>query len=364
MSVSKGSGKGIAALAVVALAGVLALLLAVVVAVSLLVSSVLGGGDQPEGATCIAAGGETGGIPEQWREDVEKAAAVSGLPVAVHAAMTEKESGWNESAVNTDSGAAGMAQFMPETWAIYGDGDPMDGSAALAAQGRYMAALTSLAADQGKEGEEQVRTALAAYNWGPGNLERAGWDWRRGPDETIDYVTVILERSQVDYSDGCVAEAYDGDLGDGEWAHPLPGSQLTGGGAFGLRNVPGLPAWAQNHVGLDFATEDGGKVVAPFDAVVTSIYAPDGCVMARGIGETKHGFAVCHLDAWGVAEGQELSLGDVIGDEGTRAASVGVGVIRHLHFEMYEPGEDPQFPGPDAPGVIDPTPLLREKGVI
>lgn len=333
-----------------------------VVLLSVLLASVLEERQDP--GTCrSASAGDTKGIPEKWVSHVEDAAAVSGLPVEIHAAMTDKESGWDENAVNPSSGAAGMAQAMPGTWAMYGTGDPMNGADALAFQGRYMKVLMDLAAGAGLSGQAQIEAALGAYNWGPGAMAAAGWDWRKGPSETVSYVSAIMDRAQVEFTTDCAPVAYDGDLGDGEWAPPLPGGKLISG--FGLRNIPGLPSWAQNHVGIDLVTPDGGTVVAPTDLKVTAIYDPDGCVMARATTTPRFGFAMCHLDDWRVKVGQTLTRGDVIGTEGTRAASVGVGVIRHLHFELYHPDSgDPKYPGPSAPGVIDPTEILRAKGAL
>lgn len=312
-------------------------------------------------------GGVVMEVPNGWGPEVEKAAQVAGVPAPVLAAQLEAESGWDPSAVSP-VGAAGLAQFMPDTWALYGDGDPMDPVAAIEAQGRYMGALTELTSLHSEDEEERVRLALAAYNWGDGNMARVDWDLTRIPAETAAYVPSILEAAQVGFSTDCapVSGQYTGDLGDGEWAIPLPGGSLTGGGAYGLRNVPGLPSWAQDHVGLDFATPDGGgTVVAPFPMRVTSIYDPDGCVMAKGTGEVKFGVALCHMDDWSAEVGMEYERGDVVGSEGSRAGSVGTAVIPHLHMELYRPeGGDPEFPGPANPDVIDPTPILRAKGAL
>lgn len=350
-----------------AVIGAIGVILALAVVVPLMVTVLAAAlaEDETNGGTCQAAAsaGVSGSIPAKWKDEVEAAADASGVPAAVLAAQIDKESGWNESAVNSGSGAAGMAQFMPATWAAYGEGDPLDGANAITAMGRYMGELMKLAGASGLTGAGQLEAALGAYNWGPGNMTRVSWDWKKGPGETTDYVSVIMDRAQVKFTDDCAAVAFDGDLGDGEWAAVLPGGKLTGAGGYGGRNVPGLPAWAQNHVGLDFATPNGGKVVAPTDLRITGIYAPDGCVMAKATTAPHFGFAFCHLNDWTGAK--TLKRGEVVGTEGTRASSVGVGIIRHLHFELYHPDSpDPKYPGPSAPGVMDPTPILRAKGVM
>lgn len=328
---------------------------------------------EPDSGRCqsVAESGDAEGVPEKWRDAVDEAAAVSGVPVSVLAAQIGKETGWDEKAVNTSSGAVGLTQFVPDTWAAYGEGDPLDGEASIKAMGRYMKDLMGQAKDAGLSGEDQIRGALAAYNWGPGSMARVGWDWSKGPAETTDYVTVILGGAQVTYSETCEAPAvgagkkWDGDLGDGEWTHPLPNSEITGAGAYGPRNIPGYPAWANMHAGIDFATPDGaGVVIAPFDMRVTAEYPVDGCVLGKALGEVEFGVELCHLESNEVDVDQELKRGDVIGEEGGVAGSLGGRTVEHLHFALYDPSSpDPQYPGHQNP-VIDPTPLLIEKGVL
>lgn len=361
-----GAVGGLVGAAVIAAVGLVFIGIFFVIAVPLLFKPE----PEPTGSSCqVLASDDSGSasIPDEWVDDVERAADVAGLPVPVIAMQLQAESNWNPTAVSP-RGAAGLAQAMPGTWTLYGDGDPFDPEASIKFQGEYMKALMQLAKPHADgDADRHVRLALAAYNWGDGNMGGNGWSLDGLPSETANYIGTILDDAQTKYADSCAAVTgqYSGDLGPGEWASPLPGGQITGAGMFGLRNVPGLPAWAQNHVGIDLATESGGQVVAPTDVRITAIYPPDGCVMMRQTGEPGFAFAVCHLNDWGVDVNDELKRGDVIGAEGTRAASVGVGVIRHLHFEMYEPGHpDPQYPGPSAPGVIDPAPILREKGAL
>lgn len=354
-----------------AVAGAAALVVAVLFVVPLLVAVLVAVIDSSDGGapgSCRAVSAGSGaGVPEQWADELEDAAGVSGVPVAVHAAMTDKESGFDESAVNTSSGAAGMAQAMPGTWGMYGEGDPMDGADALAFQGRYMKALMDLAGEAGLSGVAQIEGALAAYNWGPGNMAAAGWDWRKGPGETTDYVRDILAAAQVSYAPGCrpVGTPWDGDLGDGEWTPPLPGGTITGAGAYGPRTIPGYPAWANNHAGIDLATPNGdGAVVAPTDMRVTALYAVDGCVLGKATTTPAFGLEFCHLDRVDVQPGDVLARGDVIGEEGGVAGNLGGRTVEHLHFAMYDPsGPDPKYPGHQNP-VIDPTPILRAKGAL
>jgi len=114
------------------------------------------------------------------------------------------ESGANPDAVNPRSGASGLAQFMEETWKEWKDGTPgiqdppprimlhrHDPEDAIRAQAAYMAWLI-------KRHGGHWDTALAAYNWGTGNVMRVmpdhNYDETKVPDETMKYVRRILDQ--------------------------------------------------------------------------------------------------------------------------------------------------------------------------
>ncbi len=325
-------------------------------------------------AACIisAVGETTGGltsspaIPNGWGDLVDAAAKTAGLPVSVVAAQLKQESGWNEGA-RSPVGAQGVAQFMPGTWAMYGEGgDPFSAEDAIPAYGRYMAALKEQVQPlAGDDADLLVRLTLAAYNAGPGAVQAA-----KGIPaftETEQYVEKILATGQGEFSAGCTAPAgtvaWNGDLGDGEWTNPLPGGAFTSG--YGHRNLPGLPAWAQDHVGLDLSSPgagsgNGGPVIAPTDLRITGFNDKDGCVIAKEDGDDPDfGFAFCHLNAYSVAVGDRLKRGDVVGTEGNKA---GLGLVAtHLHFEIYKP-EAPAVAYPYQGWNLDPEPILKEKG--
>ena len=304
-------------------------------------------------------------VPNGWGSLVEEAARTAGLPVSVVAAQLQAESNWNPNA-GSSAGAHGIAQFMPKTWAQYGNGgDVTDPEDAIPAYGRYMEDLRSeVKSLAGDDADQLVRLTLAAYNAGPGAVQQ-----HKGVPpfaETQRYVEKILDRGQIEFSPGCEAptggKAWDGDLGDGEWTTPLPGGKFTSG--YGGRNVPGLPAWAQQHVGVDIATPgagpgSGGPVIAPTDLRITGFNDTDGCVIAKENGDDPDfGFAFCHLDSYRVKKDQKISRGDVIGLEGNRGR---FGMASHLHLEIYRPGA-PDIAFPYEGFNIDPEPILRQKG--
>ena len=104
-------------------------------------------------------------VPAQYQAMVNDAAKQLGIPASVVAAQLYLESGWDPTIVSP-TGAVGLAQFEPGTWASYGSGDPKNPVNAFAAYVKYMKYLLGL-----EHGD--LSKALAAYNAGPGDL-RAG----------------------------------------------------------------------------------------------------------------------------------------------------------------------------------------------
>jgi soluble lytic murein transglycosylase-like protein len=98
--------------------------------------------------------------------------------------------GINSLAVNERTGAKGAFQLMGPTAKQYGVTDPFDVRQAATGAGKYLGDLSR------KYGGD-VSKALAAYNWGPGNLDRDiaqnGSNWQANlPRETKDYLNKIV----------------------------------------------------------------------------------------------------------------------------------------------------------------------------
>lgn len=123
------------------------------------------------------------------------------IPWSLLKAQAMAESAMNPEAVSP-AGAKGLTQFMLPTWKEWGEhGDPFNPEHAIKAQARYMRWLL----DSFKEEEAQVEKALAAYNWGIGNLKGAmtRWDgWRLAslPRETYLYI-IKIKRLWAAYED-------------------------------------------------------------------------------------------------------------------------------------------------------------------
>ena len=87
-------------------------------------------------------------------------------------AQIKQESAFNENAVSP-VGAMGLAQFMPSTWEIWGQGgDPFNPSDSIKAQVAYMSDLYSRFSEI-PDPLERYKFALASYNAGRGHINKS-----------------------------------------------------------------------------------------------------------------------------------------------------------------------------------------------
>jgi soluble lytic murein transglycosylase-like protein len=124
-------------------------------------------------------------IPAQYAATIAGAEAQFGLPSNMLARLLWQESRYRADIINGSTqssvGALGIAQFMPATAADLGI-DPLNPAQAIPAAARYLRNLYNSTGTWAK--------ALAAYNWGVGNVQRKGLD--RAPIETQNYYKQIL----------------------------------------------------------------------------------------------------------------------------------------------------------------------------
>ena len=139
-------------------------------------------GGLPEAAVAYPARAAAG-IPSRYQAKIAELAARFDLSPALLEAVVWQESRWNENAVSP-VGAQGLAQLMPGT-ARYLGVDPSDPFANLEGGARYLR-------EQLDRFGGDLEKALAAYNAGPGRVERAGGI----PNirETQHYVAAIMGR--------------------------------------------------------------------------------------------------------------------------------------------------------------------------
>ncbi len=134
------------------------------------------------------------------------AAAAAGVPSSLLLAQAQQESGLNPNAYNAKSGATGLLQLEPATAAQLGVANSLDPAQNAKGGASYLAQMYQ------KFGSWDL--ALAAYDWGPGNLARAlsryGSDWlAHAPSETQNYVSSILAQSGVGASSGNAQQLLD-----------------------------------------------------------------------------------------------------------------------------------------------------------
>jgi soluble lytic murein transglycosylase-like protein len=122
-------------------------------------------------------------LPARYREAVHELAARFDLSPALIEALVWQESRWRENAVSP-VGARGLAQLMPGTAREMGV-NPDDPLANLEGGARYLR-------QQLDRFDGDVEKALAAYNAGPGRVERAGGIPRIR--ETQTYVAAVMGR--------------------------------------------------------------------------------------------------------------------------------------------------------------------------
>lgn len=122
-------------------------------------------------------------VPQAYSAKVAELSARYDLSPVLIEALVWQESRWNAAAVSP-KGARGLAQLMPATARELGV-DPADPNANLEGGARYLRA-------QLDRFDGDLEKALAAYNAGPGRVERANGIPRIR--ETQNYVAAIMTR--------------------------------------------------------------------------------------------------------------------------------------------------------------------------
>lgn len=102
--------------------------------------------------------------PQQLAPHIERAAQEHGLPPALIKAIIRVESGYNPAATSP-KGAQGLMQLMPETASEVAVADPYDVQQNIWGGTRYLSRLLA-------RFNYRLPLALAAYNAGPGRVER------------------------------------------------------------------------------------------------------------------------------------------------------------------------------------------------
>lgn len=122
-------------------------------------------------------------IPAQYVGAIGNAERANGIPMFMLARLLWQESHYRADIISgktvSSAGALGIAQIVPK-W--HPNVDPLDPFASIAYAGQYLGSLYKKYGDWAE--------ALAAYNWGPGNLDNYGI--ANAPAETRAYYKSIL----------------------------------------------------------------------------------------------------------------------------------------------------------------------------
>ena len=131
-------------------------------------------------APVSGAGGDT-----SFDAEINAAAASNGIDPALLKGLVSQESGFNASA-RSGAGAVGLTQLMPGTAASLGVTNPLDPVQSLQGGAKYLRQqLDRFGGDE--------KLALAAYNAGPGAVQKFGGvpPYR----ETQNYVTSVMSKA-------------------------------------------------------------------------------------------------------------------------------------------------------------------------
>jgi cell wall-associated NlpC family hydrolase len=140
----------------------------------------------PEAVTATApsaSGGSLAGVP--YADLFTRAGTKHGIDASLLAAVAKQESNFDTSA-RSPAGAQGLMQFMPATAQGLGV-NPMDPASAIDGAAKYLSTLTR------QFGSTEL--ALAAYNSGPGTVNRYGGI--PPYPETQNYVRSVMSKAEA-----------------------------------------------------------------------------------------------------------------------------------------------------------------------
>lgn len=242
---------------------------------------------RPTGAALSANGLE---IPPDQLAVMQRVGASTGIPWQILAAIAKVESSFGANMSTSYAGAIGYGQFMPEMWAVFGNGgDPYDFHDVIPAMARYLLAA-------GAPGD--IPNAIYAYNH----------DWG--------YVATVLS-----YAAAYTLPA----SGNGTLAWPAVGPIST--------------YYSSAHQGIDIdqTMKVGGPVLAAHDGIVLFAGGDPCCsygyyvilVSPNGL-ETLY----AHFSRITVSVGETVRRGQPLGIVGNTGRSTGT----HVHFEVIRDG--------------------------
>lgn len=119
---------------------------------------------------------------EQYSAEIAKAAKTYNIPEKLIASVMKQESNFNTDA-KSGAGASGLMQLMPSTARYLGVNDSFNPEQNIMGGAKYLRQMLN-------QFDNNIETALAAYNAGPGNVKK--YDGIPPFKETQNYVKNIL----------------------------------------------------------------------------------------------------------------------------------------------------------------------------
>jgi soluble lytic murein transglycosylase-like protein len=125
--------------------------------------------------------------PPTLDDIIDRAASRYGVDQELIRAVIRTESSFDPDAISP-VGAQGLMQLMPETAKELGVSNPLDAEQNVMGGTRYLRQLLD-------RYDGDLDRALAAYNWGMGNVERRGME--QMPQETRDYLAKVKKAGNL-----------------------------------------------------------------------------------------------------------------------------------------------------------------------
>jgi murein DD-endopeptidase MepM/ murein hydrolase activator NlpD len=237
-------------------------------------------------------------IPADQLAVMQQVALATDVPWQILAAIARVESDFGRNMSTSWAGAIGYGQFLPESWAVYGNGgDPYDFNDVLPAMARYL--LVAGAPDD-------MADAIYAYN------------------HLWSYVAQVLS---IAASYGYVgSETGQPQTMDGDLIWPAMGA------------ISSYFSSGHQAIDIDQTATPGAPVLAAHDGVV--LFAGGDPCCSYGyyvilVGPSGITTLYAHLETLEVTAGQTVRRGQSLGPSGSTGYSTGP----HLHFELIEDGE-------------------------
>ncbi|MET3505629.1 phage tail tape measure protein [Halalkalibacter oceani] len=285
-------------------------------------------------SSSMNGGSSSSSYSGQYATYINKAAAQYGIDPNLIAAVIQTESNFNSNA-RSSAGAQGLMQLMPATARELGVTNINDPEQNIMAGTKYLA-------QQLERFSGDIEKALAAYNAGPGNVQK--WvnngQWGNIPfKETRNYIPKVLNEYGKFNNNSSSTSGVSNDVA----SYYLNNFRQTS--QFGMRN-------GRMHNGIDLAPMERGKQGDPIKAlmggVVKSVgYQKDGAgyyiTLEHMDGSVTKYFHLMEMPSLKV--GQQVQGGQQIGKLGNTGRSSGA----HLHLEYLQNGK-----------AVNPLPVLQQ----